>query len=58
MENFIFCAESNVDALFFKEPIKFSSMFLFFQGFQPQNVITLLLFAMKHSYLLTVKTGI
>ena len=29
-------------------------MFLFFQGFQPQNVL-ILLFSTKHSYVLTVK---
>ena len=27
-------------------------MFLFFEGFQPQNVLILFLFFMKHSYLL------
>ena len=29
-------------------------MFLFFQGFQPQNVL-ILLFSTKHSYMFTVK---
>ena len=30
-------------------------MFLFFEGFQPQNVVILFLFFIKHSYLLGVK---
>ena len=30
-------------------------MFLFFEGFQPQNVLILFLFSIKHLYLLTAK---
>ena len=31
------------------------SIFLFFEAFQPQNVVILFLFSLKHSYLLTMK---
>ena len=30
-------------------------MFLFIQGFHPQNVLILFLFSLKYSYLLTAK---
>ena len=44
---------------FYKEPVKLrlGSMFLFFEGFQPENVLILPLFSMKYSYLLKVTSS-
>ena len=43
--------------LFKQELVQFGpiTIFLFFEGFQPQNFVILLLFFVKHSYVVIVK---